>query len=103
MASSHVNLGDLTIDTTLHCVFVRGKVVALAPIEFKLLHLLARNAGRVLSHSQLLRAARGASQIANIQYVRVYMKKLRRKIEDDPTRPKWLLTTPRVGYRLVRY
>jgi two-component system, OmpR family, KDP operon response regulator KdpE len=94
--------GDLRLDLLRHRVFVDGKEVALTPTEFKLLHLLAGESGRVLSHSQLLRAVWGPSQVDDVQYVRVYMKQLRQKIEDDPAQPTRLLTTPGVGYRLVR-
>jgi two-component system KDP operon response regulator KdpE len=66
------------------------------------LHLLASEAGRVLSHSQLLREVWGPSHVEELQYLRVYMKQLRQKIEEDPSQPQRLLTTPGVGYRLAR-
>ena len=69
-------------------------------IEFRLLSLLARNAGKVLTHRQLLRDVWGPGAVEHTHYLRVHMAALRRKIERDAARPHWLLTEPGVGYRL---
>jgi len=72
----------------------------LTPIEFKLLALLVRNVGKVLTHRQLLTEVWGAAYAEETQYLRVYMGQLRHKLEEDPARPRRLLTEPGVGYRL---
>jgi two-component system KDP operon response regulator KdpE len=74
--------------------------VHLTPIEYRLLTVLAANAGRVLTHRQLLRDVWGPSHVESSHYLRVYMGHLRAKLEDDPTRPRYLLTETAVGYRL---
>ena len=81
-------------------VTVGGGEVRLTPIEFRLLAHLARHAGRVLTHEQLLREVWGPGYTAQHHYVRVYMAQLRHKLERDPSLPRWLLTEPGVGYRL---
>ena len=73
---------------------------ASAPIEYRLLATLARHAGRVLTHAQLLREVWGPTHAHQHHYVRVYMAQLRHKLEVDPARPRHLLTEPGVGYRL---
>jgi two-component system KDP operon response regulator KdpE len=78
---------------------VGGTVVHLTPNEFKLLQVLVRHAGRVVTHTQLLREVWGTAA-AQPHYVRVYMAQLRQKLEPDPARPRYLLTEPGVGYRL---
>ena len=97
-----LRVGDLRMDVLQRRVFLKGAEVTLTPTEFKLLHLLASEAGRVLSHSHLLREVWGPSHIEELQYLRVYVKQLRQKIEDDPGQPQRLLTTPGVGYRFAR-
>jgi len=97
-----LRVGDLRMDVMQRRVFVRGVEVTLTPTEFKLLHLLASEAGRVLSHGHLLREVWGPSHIEELQYLRVYIKQLRQKIEEDPAQPQRLLTTPGVGYRFAR-
>ncbi len=99
---NELQIGDLRIDALARRVLLKGAEVILTPTEFKLLHLLASEAGRVLSHSHLLRGVWGPSHVDELQYLRVYMKQLRQKIEDDPSQPERLLTTPGVGYRLAR-
>jgi two-component system KDP operon response regulator KdpE len=99
---NELRIGDLRIDVLGHRVYLKGNEVILTPTEFKLLHLLASEAGRVMSHSHLLREVWGPSRVDELQYLRVYMKQLRQKIEDDPAQPQRLLTTPGVGYRLAR-
>jgi two-component system KDP operon response regulator KdpE len=75
--------------------------IHLTPIEYQLLTTLARHRGKVLTHRQLLREVWGAAHVESPQYLRIYMRTLRRKIENDPARPKLLLTEIGVGYRLA--
>ncbi len=93
--------GKLEIDPSRHRVTVDGKEVHLTRTEFKLLAVMARHADRVLTHSQLLNEVWGEHQEDQAHYVRVYMAQLRRKLEVDPTRPKYLMTEPGIGYRLT--
>ena len=93
-------LGDLTVDLGRRRVTVGGTEVRLTPIEYRLLAALARQAGRVLTHAQLLREVWGPGYTTQHHYLRVYMAQLRHKIERDPARPRRLLTEPGVGYRL---
>jgi two-component system KDP operon response regulator KdpE len=92
--------GTLRVDFEHHRVFVADREVHLTPIEFKLLATLARHAGKVLTHRQLLKEVWGPLHVEEDHYVRVYMRQLRQKIEVDPARPKYLLTELGVGYRL---
>ncbi len=92
--------GDLVVDLARRRVTVGGVEVRLTPIEFRLLAELARHPGRVLTHEQLLRSVWGPSHVHEHHYVRVYMAQLRKKIEKDAARPRWLITEPGVGYRL---
>ena len=73
----------------------------LTPHEFGLLRLLAQNEGKLLTHRQILREVWGPAYQTESHYVHVFVSQLRRKIEDDPARPRYLLTEPGVGYRLV--
>jgi two-component system KDP operon response regulator KdpE len=73
--------------------------VRLTPIEYRLLGVLVRSAGRVLTHQQILRQVWGPAHAAETNYLRVYMKKLRYKIEREPAKPKYLVNEPGVGYR----
>ncbi len=73
----------------------------LTPNEFRLLTILAKNAGRVMTHRQLLSEVWGPDAEQSTHYLRVYMNQLRQKLESDSTRPKYLRTEPGVGYRLV--
>lgn len=94
-------LGDLRIDSTTRQVFVRGVCVPFTPTEFELLEVLARNADRVVTHRQLLRAVWGAEHLDEVRYLRVYIKLIRNKIERNPAHPTRILTTLGIGYRLV--
>jgi two-component system KDP operon response regulator KdpE len=76
------------------------KEVHLTPIEYKLLTVLIKNAGKVLTHRQLLKEVWGPSYLTETQYLRVYMTQLRHKLEADPARPVFLINEPGVGYRL---
>jgi len=95
-----IEVGPIKIDQPRHSVTVGGKDVHLTPIEFRLLLELARQPGRVLTHRQLLREIWGPNAVDEVHYLRVHMGALRRKIEADPARPRWLLTEAGVGYRL---
>jgi two-component system KDP operon response regulator KdpE len=94
-------VGDVRIDAEQHRCFVAGAEVALTPTEFKILLALARHAERVVTHHQLLREVWGPSRVDEVQYLRVYMKQLRHKIEQDAAHPRRILTALGVGYRLV--
>ena len=91
----------LTVDQARRVVIVNGDEVHLTPIEYKLLTILVHHAGKVLTHRQLLREVWGPTHVEDAHYLRVYMGQLRRKIEHDPAQPRYLLTEPGVGYRLV--
>ena len=93
-------VGDLRIDFVRREVERGGVALHLTPLEYKLLALLARSAGQVLTHRQILTELWGPGHVAHTHYVRVQMAELRKKIESDPTRPKLLITEPGVGYRL---
>ncbi len=92
--------GDLRVDAAARLVTVAGREIHLTPHEFKLLAVLVKHAGKVLTHRQLLHEVWGPEYGDENHYVRVYMAQLRAKIETDPARPRWLQTEPGVGYRL---
>ena len=94
-------VGTLRIDLSRREVSAGRRPVRLTPIEYKLLAVLVRNAGRVLTHRQLLREVWGPQAVEENHYVRVYMNNLRNKLEEEPARPKYLLTEAGVGYRLA--
>ena len=98
---SKLSIGDIEIDLEKRLVRKKGEPVHLTPIEYRLLAELARNPGKVLTHSHLLRQAWGPGYTQQSHYLRVYMTQLRRKLEDDPARPKFFVTEAGVGYRLV--
>jgi two-component system KDP operon response regulator KdpE len=79
-----------------------GAAIHLTPIEYRLLTLLIANAGKVLTHRQILRDVWGPAHSEDGHYVRVYMGHLRQKLEDDPAQPRHILTETAVGYRLVQ-
>lgn len=95
-----VTIGPIRIDHARHEVAVDGTLVHLTPIEFRLLALLARHAGKVLTHRQILVEVWGPQAAHHGESLRVHMAALRRKIEVDPARPRWLTTEVGVGYRL---
>jgi two-component system KDP operon response regulator KdpE len=95
-----LEVGELRIDVARHEVVVAGNTLSLTPIEWKLLLMLARNAGKVLTHRQILREVWGPGEGHQTHTVRVHMASLRKKLERDPAQPRWLLTEPGVGYRL---
>jgi two-component system KDP operon response regulator KdpE len=92
--------GDFKVDLASRRVFVASAEVHLTPIEYKILATLIRNAGKVLTHRQLLKEVWGPDQVQETHYLRVFMANLRRKLEVDPARPRYLLTEQGVGYRL---
>src|SRR5256884_73400 len=94
--------GELTIDYAQHQVHVQGKQVQLSRTEYKLLCTLAQNAGRVLTHELLLERVWGAEYSREVDFIWVYISRLRRKIEGDPRHPRYILTVPDVGYQLVK-
>src|SRR6266545_2268152 len=95
-----VEVDSLRIDLPRRRVTIADREVHLTPIEYRLLDLLAQNAGKVLTQQQRLREGWGRGSEGQTQYLRVYMAQLRRKIEADPARPRLLATEPGVGYRL---
>jgi two-component system KDP operon response regulator KdpE len=96
-----VRFGDVVVDLAREQVDRGGELVHLTPIEYRLLAVLARNPGKVLTHAMLLRMVWGLAYQGETHYVRVYMARLRRKLEADPSRPRHLLTQSGVGYRLI--
>jgi two-component system KDP operon response regulator KdpE len=95
------SVSKLKVDLGRRRVFVGDNEVHLTPIEYRLLTALVKNAGKVLTHRQLLRDVWGPSHIEHNHYLRVYMAALRHKLEADPARPEFLLTEAGVGYRLA--
>lgn len=93
--------GPVEVDLARRQVSRHGEAVHLTPIEYRLLSQLVANAGRVLTHRQLLREVWGPSHVEHAHYLRVYMAGLRRKLEDDPAMPRHILTESGVGYRLA--
>ena len=93
--------GDLEVDLTGHIVRLRGEEVRLSPIEFALLEQLITNAGKVLTHRILLQRIWGPEYGGEAEYLRVYINRLRHKLEPDPANPRYILTEPGVGYRFI--
>jgi two-component system KDP operon response regulator KdpE len=96
-----LEIGDLRIDRDRRTVTMAGEPVSLTPTEWDLLRLLAENEGKLLTHPAILRAIWGPAYREESNYLHVYVSHLRRKIEPDPARPRYLLNQPGVGYRLV--
>ena len=94
-----IEIGPLRADFARREVHLEGERLHLTPIEYRLLTLLMQNAGKVLTHSQLLREVWGPGHTQQTHYLRVYLAQLRRKIERDPARPRLLVTEPGIGYR----
>jgi two-component system KDP operon response regulator KdpE len=95
-----LEVGDLRLDLDERRAYVCGRPVKLTPTQYKLFATLMNNAGKILTHEQILTAVWGPSYAKETQYLRVYMGQLRRKFESDPARPRYFLTEPGVGYRL---
>jgi two-component system KDP operon response regulator KdpE len=99
--ASQFAVGDLRTDLAARRVFVAGREIHLTPIEYRLLAVLVHHAGKVLTHRFLLEGVWGPPYVEEMHYLRVYMANLRRKLEADPARPRYLLTEQGVGYRLA--
>jgi two-component system KDP operon response regulator KdpE len=100
-SDSTFSLGDLYVDLAGRQVLIGGKPVHLTPIEYRLLTTLIRHAGKVMTQRQLLKEVWGLHTTDQAHYLRVYIAQLRRKLEADSARPRYLLTEPGVGYRLA--
>lgn len=96
-----VNIGPLSIDLANRAVFINGERLSLTRKEFRVLQMLAQHSGNVVTHTQLLKEIWGAGHERDSHYLRIFIRKLRQKIEADPTKPKFLLTELGVGYRLA--
>jgi two-component system, OmpR family, KDP operon response regulator KdpE len=96
-----VEVGELRLDLEKRLVTMDGRAVSLTPIEYDLLRLLAENEGKLLTHPTILREIWGPAYGEESNYLHVYVSHLRRKIEPDPARPRYILNQPGVGYRLV--
>jgi two-component system KDP operon response regulator KdpE len=92
---------DLTIDLARRIVLLSGQEVKLTPTEYEILKYLALHSGRVITHGQLLRAVWGPNYQGETHYLRVYIGQLRRKIETNPTQPRYITTEAGVGYRFI--
>jgi two-component system, OmpR family, KDP operon response regulator KdpE len=97
--SSRIDLGDFVIDLAAHKVSVRGREVHLTPKEFDLLVYLARHAGKVITHRVLLGAIWGGQSTEQVEYLRVFVGQLRKKLEPQSASPRYIVTEPWVGYR----
>jgi two-component system KDP operon response regulator KdpE len=98
---THIQTGTLDIDLDGFVVKKEGIEISLTATEFKLLAYLASHAGRVLTHQMILSNVWDPAEANKIEYLRVYMRQLRKKLEDDPEHPKILLTEPGIGYRFI--
>src|SRR5579884_2934359 len=94
-------IGDLTIDYTQHLVTMQGKEITLSPTEYRLLSYLAQNAGRIVTQDLLLEHVWGAEYVGESHMLQVNINRLRRKVEDDPTHPRYLKTKVGIGYVLT--
>src|SRR6202043_1264823 len=93
--------GDLEVDLAAHIVRVRGTEVRLSPTEFSLLKQLVTHAGKMLPHRTLLQSVWGPEYGGEAEYLRVYINRLRQKLEPDPANPRYFFTEPGVGYRFA--
>jgi two-component system KDP operon response regulator KdpE len=99
--STHVKSGPVEIDLVEHLVTRQGSEVKLTATEFKLLAYLAANAGRILTHQMILTQVWGPADADHVEYLRVYIRQLRIKLEDDPDHPTILINEPGIGYRFI--
>jgi len=97
-----VRIGPLIIDLATRAVTLHGARLQLSPKEYRLLQVLAQHAGNVVTHQQLLKDVWGMKHVQDAHYLRIFVRKLRHKIEDDPTQPRILMTELGVGYRLAQ-
>jgi len=93
---------DLEVDLANHVVKRRGQILKLTRTEYELLVYMVTNCGKVLTHRELLHNVWGSEYGEEAEYIRVFIGQLRRKIEDDPSNPQFIITEPRIGYRFVR-
>jgi two-component system KDP operon response regulator KdpE len=100
-AAPVLEIAELVVDLEKRSVTMAGQPIHLTPHEFDLLRLLARNEGKLLTHTTILREVWGRAYERESSYIHVYVSQLRRKLEPDPSRPRYILTEPGVGYRLV--
>ena len=100
--SSVYENGQLRIDYAAGCVYLDGNEVHLTPIEYKLLVLLAKNTGKVLTHNYILREIWGNPTASDVQSLRVFMATLRKKLEKNPSEPHYIQTHIGIGYRMIR-
>lgn len=96
---TELSVGDFRIDLESRVVLVAGQSIRLTPKEFELLVLMLRNSGKVLTHQSLLAAVWGGRHAEQVEYLRVFVGQLRKKIEPDPAHPRYILTEPWIGYR----
>ena len=96
-----LTVGELSIDIPAHAVTFSGRPLKLTPKEFDLLATLARNAGRVVTHRQILTAVWGPAHVEDLQYLRVFVGQLRHKLRHNEHQPDFIQTEPGIGYRLV--
>lgn len=99
--ASEIRVGSLLLDLARHRVFLEDREIHLSRKEYALLKLLAENAGRILTHQQILRAIWGPAHLEDTHYLRVYVGQLRQKLGDDPTAPRFIVNEPGVGYRFA--
>ena len=100
-SSVYVN-GDLKIDYAAGCVYIKEQEIHLTPIEYKLLCVLARNTGKVLTHNFILKEVWGSAMASDTPSLRVFMATLRKKIEETPASPKYIQTHIGIGYRMLK-
>jgi two-component system KDP operon response regulator KdpE len=96
-----LEIGELSLDLEKRAVTMAGEPVSLTPNEYALLRLFAQNEGKLLTHPTILREVWGPAYDAESHYLHVYVSQLRQKLEPEPSRPRYLLTEPGAGYRLV--
>jgi DNA-binding response OmpR family regulator len=96
-----IAVGDLSLDYTTHEVRVRGEVIRLTSTECRLLEELVRHAGTVLSHRHLLEQVWGPGYVGDAHYLKVFVRRLRRKLGDDAERPRYIRTEWGIGYRFI--
>jgi two-component system, OmpR family, KDP operon response regulator KdpE len=101
MDAAELVVGALVVDVPRHKVSVEGNDVKLTRKEFDLLRMLAQNAGRIVTHRQILRELWGPAHEDDVHYLRVYIGHLRQKLGDDPANPQYIESEPGVGYRLI--
>jgi two-component system, OmpR family, KDP operon response regulator KdpE len=99
--AAEVVVGELVVDVPRHKVSVAGQDVKLTRKEFELLKMLAQNAGRIVTHRQILREVWGPAHVEDVHYLRIYIGHLRQKLGDDPANPQFIESEPGVGYRLI--